>query len=62
VREWLNAQAAGGYIGISHRPRRGVDEHDARMSCGVAAFYRNGYRASLVPQWLPALDGVVEKL
>ena len=34
-------------------------EHDARLHCGVAAFYRNGYRASLVPQWLPALDGVV---
>src|SRR3546814_16454769 len=32
------------------------------MSCGVAAFYRNGYRACLVPQWLPALDGVVERL
>ena len=37
-------------------------EHDPRMSCGSAAFYRNGYRASLVPQWLPALDGVVERL
>ncbi len=38
------------------------DEHDARMACGVAAFYRNGYRANLVPQWLPALDGVVARL
>ena len=40
------------------RTGRGVawGEHDARMSCGVAALYRNGYRASLVPQWLPALD------
>jgi 2-polyprenyl-3-methyl-5-hydroxy-6-metoxy-1,4-benzoquinol methylase len=37
-------------------------EHDPRMSCGSAAFYRNGYRASLVPQWLPALDGVVDRL
>lgn len=46
------------------RTGRGVawSEHDARMACGVAAFYRNGYRASLVPQWLPALDGVVEQL
>ena len=46
------------------RTGRGVawGEHDARMSCGVAAFYRNGYRASLVPQWLPALDGVVAQL
>ena len=37
-------------------------ERDARMACGVAAFYRNGYRAALVPQWLPALDGVVGQL
>jgi len=109
VHEWLNAQAAGGYVEYhapsgtyelmpeqamvladedspvfippawnvpasmwldedkslgAFRTGRGVawGEHHARMSCGVAAFYRNGYRASLVPQWLPALDGVVEKL
>jgi SAM-dependent methyltransferase len=109
VREWLNAQAAGGYLGyhaVSHtyelsaehalvladedspvfiphawnvpaamwfdepkaldafRTGRGVawGDHDQRMACGVAAFYRNGYRASLVPQWLPALDGVVQQL
>lgn len=109
VREWLNAQAAGAYLGYhavsdtyelspeqamvladedspvfipnawnvpasmwadepkaleAFRTGRGVawGEHDERMSCGVAAFYRNGYRAALVPQWLPALDGVVAKL
>jgi SAM-dependent methyltransferase len=109
VREWLNAQAAGGYLGYhavsdtyelapeqamvladedspvflphawnvpaamwldepkaldAFRTGRGVawGEHDGRMACGVAAFYRNGYRANLVPQWLPALDGVVEQL
>lgn len=37
-------------------------DHDGRLYCGVAAFYRNAYKASLVPEWLPALDGVVEKL
>jgi SAM-dependent methyltransferase len=37
-------------------------DHDGRLYCGVAAFYRNGYRKQLVPEWLPALDGVVEKL
>ena len=37
-------------------------DHDGRLFCGVAAFYRNGYKASLVPEWLPALDGVVAKL
>lgn len=109
VREWLNAQAAGGYLGyhavsdtyelspeqamvladddspvyVPHawnvpasmwadepkaleafRSGRGIawGEHDARMACGVAAFYRNGYKAALVPQWLPALDNVVPRL
>ncbi len=37
-------------------------EQDQRMICGSAAFYRNGYAASLVQQWLPALPGVVERL
>jgi SAM-dependent methyltransferase len=37
-------------------------EHDGRLYCGVSVFYRNAYRAALVPEWLPALDGVVEKL
>ena len=109
VSEWLNAQAAGGYVGyhaisdtyelspeqamvladeespvfIPHawqvpasmwfdeertleafRTGKGVawGEHDGRLQCGVAAFYRNGYRASLVPEWLPALEGIVEQL
>lgn len=109
MREWLNAQAAGGYVEYhavsdtyelspeqalvladedspvflpnawqvpasmwfdeektleAFRSGKGVawGEHDNRLHCGVAAFYRNGYRSSLVPQWLPALDGVVEQL
>lgn len=37
-------------------------EHDGRLYCGVSAFYRNAYRASLVPEWLPALEGVVDRL
>jgi ubiquinone/menaquinone biosynthesis C-methylase UbiE len=37
-------------------------DHHGRLHCGVSAFYRNAYRASLVPEWLPALDGVVDKL
>jgi SAM-dependent methyltransferase len=46
------------------RTGKGVSwgEHDHRLYCGVAAFYRNAYRGSLVPEWLPALDGVTEKL
>jgi SAM-dependent methyltransferase len=109
VREWLNAQAAGGYVGYhavsdtyelspeqamvladedspfyvppawnvpaamwadeekslaAFRTGRGVawSERDGRLACGVAAFYRNGYKANLVPHWLPALDGVVAAL
>jgi SAM-dependent methyltransferase len=37
-------------------------DHAERLYCGVASFYRNAYRASLVSEWLPTLDGVVEKL
>jgi SAM-dependent methyltransferase len=37
-------------------------DHHERLFCGVAAFFRAGYSASLVPDWLPALDGVVERL
>lgn len=37
-------------------------DHDERLVCGVAAFYRNAYRPSLVPHWLPALEGAVAKL
>jgi SAM-dependent methyltransferase len=46
------------------RTGRGVawGDHDERLYCGVASFYRNAYRGSLIPQWLPALDGVVERL
>jgi len=46
------------------RTGKGVpwSDHDGRLYCGSAAFYRNGYRKQLVPEWLPALDGIVEKL
>ena len=36
--------------------------HDGRLYHGISTIYRNAYRASLVPEWLPALEGVVEKL
>jgi SAM-dependent methyltransferase len=109
VREWLNAQVAGGYVDFHavsdtyeltaeqamvladeespvYMPHawqvpasmwfdeeKGIDafrtgkgiawgEHDSRLYCGVAAFYRNAYRGSLVSDWLPALEGVVEEL
>ncbi len=109
VREWLNSQAAAGYVTYhptsasyeltpeqafvladesspahftpawqvvasmwsdeekaieAFRTGKGVSwgDHDHRLHCGVAAFYRNGYKANLVPQWLPALDGVTTRL
>ena len=109
VREWLNAQAAGGYveydpvggtytlppeqtvaltdeqspaylpgffqialgtvldsprITAAARSGEGVGwhEHNHDVFDGCERFFRPGYNASLVPSWLPALDGVVEKL
>lgn len=37
-------------------------EHNSCLFCGTEKFFRPGYQASLVSQWLPALDGMVEKL
>jgi len=38
------------------------NEHDHRLFSGTEVFFRAGYRQHLVQDWLPALDGVVEKL
>ena len=40
----------------------GWQQHDDRLFSGVLRFFRPGYAAHLVSQWLPALDGVVDKL
>lgn len=40
----------------------GWHEHNHRLFCGTESFFRTGYRACLVSEWLPALDGVVERL
>jgi SAM-dependent methyltransferase len=37
-------------------------EHDHRLFTGTEVFFRAGYRQHLVGEWLPALDGVIEKL
>jgi ubiquinone/menaquinone biosynthesis C-methylase UbiE len=37
-------------------------EHHEDVHVGVDAFYRPGYVAALVPEWIPALDGVEAKL
>jgi SAM-dependent methyltransferase len=40
----------------------GWHEHNHDVFDGIERFFRPGYNANLVPSWLPALDGVVEKL
>jgi len=40
----------------------GWGDHCNCLFCGVERFFRPGYKANLVAAWLPALDGVVEKL
>jgi SAM-dependent methyltransferase len=109
VREWLNAQAAGGYVEYEAESGRytlppeqavaltdeesaaylpgffqialgtvhdapevieaaragaglGWHEHTHDVHEGCERFFRPGYNANLVASWLPALEGVVEKL
>jgi SAM-dependent methyltransferase len=108
VREWLNAQAAGGYVAyhadgryslpaeqavaltdedspaylpgffeialgsvldshlITDAARSGAGvgwhEHNQHVHDGCERFFRPGYHANLIGSWLPALDGVVERL
>ena len=104
VREWLNANAAGGYVeydpdadayymtdeqafvmtsednpaylpgafvlataALRSVPKMvdrfktgdglGWHEHDADLFCGTELFFRPGYIANLVSNWIPALDG-----
>jgi len=46
------------------RTGRGVgwNKRSECLFCGTARFFRSGYKHHLVQEWLPALDGVVEKL
>ena len=40
----------------------GWHEHDPELFLGTEQFFRPGYRAHLVAEWIPALEGVEEKL
>src|SRR6478736_1822097 len=40
----------------------GWHEHDHRLFRGTERFFRPGYKGNLVAEWIPALDGVQEKL
>ncbi len=107
VREWLNAQAAGGYVtyedgrytlpaehavaladedspvflqgafqlmvaAVQDQPKIaeafksgagvGWHQHGHDLFEGCERFFRPGYRHNLVQSWIPALDGVEEKL
>ncbi|MDP9368990.1 MAG: methyltransferase domain-containing protein [Chloroflexota bacterium] len=46
------------------RTGRGVGwhEHNPCLFSGTERFFRTGYQAHLIQEWLPALDGVVAKL
>ena len=109
IREWLNSQAAGGYVTFdkasgkyslspeqelcladpagpvdlpgatllvqdlfhvreralqNFRTGKGMEwgEHHPCLFCGTERFFRAGYNAHLLSSWIPALDGVEEKL
>lgn len=40
----------------------GWHEHDDGVPCGTARFFAPGYRTNLTSRWIPALDGVTDKL
>ncbi len=105
VREWLNANAASGFVTYDAASRRfelppeqafalneldlpgayhiisacfkdepkitqafrtgegvGWHEHDANLFFGTERFFRPNYQNNLLSSWIPALDGVVDKL
>ena len=109
IREWLSAQAAGGFVTYDAAANRftlpneqafalavedspaylpgafeiisaaikdvpkiveafrtgegvGWDEHDSALFEGTERFFRPNYAAHLVPNWIPALNGVEAKL
>ena len=51
-------------ISAAFQTGRGVGwhEHHQCLFCGTERFFRTSYNHHLVNEWLPALDGVVEKL
>jgi SAM-dependent methyltransferase len=40
----------------------GWHEHDPELFAGTEQFFRPGYRTHLVAEWIPALEGVTDKL
>jgi SAM-dependent methyltransferase len=60
----LSAYADEGKLTEAFKTGKGVGwgEHCNCLFCGVERFFKPGYKTHLVAEWLPALDGVVEKL
>jgi SAM-dependent methyltransferase len=40
----------------------GWHQHDSRLFAGTDRFFRPGYQANLVSSWLPAVDGIIQRL
>lgn len=59
-----SAWADADRVGAAFSTGRGLGwgERDPRLFSGTERFYASGYRANLVSEWIPALDGVVDKL
>ena len=49
-------------VAEAFRTGKGVHEHSKCLFSGTERFFRPGYNANLVPNWIPALEGVEEKL
>ncbi len=47
---------------FKHGGGLGWHEHDANLFLGTERFFRPGYNANLVADWIPALEGAKEKL
>ena len=62
--------AAAAYLENQEKVQRGFQTGEGVLwsdqagciSCAIAEFFRPGYKANLVENWLPALDGVADKL
>lgn len=56
--------AAADRLVDSFRTGNGIDygEHDERLARGVSRLFAPLYKAALVPQWIPAIDGLEAKL
>jgi SAM-dependent methyltransferase len=61
---YLGAARAEQRIAAAFRTGEGMPwgEHDSGVFVGIERIYRPGYEQFLVSSWIPALDGVAEKL